>query len=85
MGNDKSGEKPSRTVTLDELLAVVLTVTVILVPLVLLLLFSDNELVARFLGGGRVMLVWAIVFGLAWVFRKNVDRFFSRYYEFGKR
>jgi len=74
----KKGRRGDREATADELLGAIFSLLLILVPLILLVLFPDNEVVVRAFGGGRIFLVWAATFFLVWLFRKKFDRIVAR-------
>ena len=64
----------NRTITGDELVAAVAAMAILFVPLFLLVVFPENRTVSTLFGNGRFLVFWALIFGLAYVFRKTIDR-----------
>ena len=73
MKNDNT--EKSDIVTGAEMVIATIGIITFLAPLFLLQVHSDKEWVRAYLGGGRVLLIWGVVFGvLYWIemtFRKR--------------
>jgi undecaprenyl pyrophosphate phosphatase UppP len=72
--SELSEDTPSnRDATADEILAVVLSVIILIVPIFLIVVFPDNGVVSTLFGNGRIILFWVVVYGLVFIFRKDID------------
>ena len=65
---------PNRDATADEILAVVVSVIILIVPIFLVFVFPDNGVVSTLFGNGRIIVFWVLVYGLVYVFRKDIDK-----------
>lgn len=65
---------PNRDATADEIVVVVVSVIVLIVPLFLVVVFPENAIVSTLLGNGRIFVFWVFVYGLVYIFRKDIDK-----------
>jgi len=71
-------EKGSRNATRGDIVIVVVTLGVWLIPMFLLTVFPDVKLVQAVLGNGRMFLFWGVLALVLFVYRRPIDRWFDR-------
>lgn len=67
----------SEPVTKAQLVGVMLGVVALFGPALLMVIFPENPIVRLLFGEGRIVVFWFFVFGLVFVFRDQIDKYFA--------
>lgn len=70
----------NRAVTKGDVVLTVATLSVLLIPLIVLTAFSEVRLIQTLLGGGRIFLFWAVVALAVFVNRRKIDEWLDKRY-----
>lgn len=67
----------SRKVTKNDIVVTIITLSFILIPLFLIVVFPENYLISLFFSGWKIFIFWFFVSAFTFIYRHKIDNFFK--------